>query len=679
MSGEADQSRAEGGATGPELAVGEDYRVYPAHRLPELDSPHAEAYLAQNVHAPDESLFALRCRRELKPRLDVVRVISRNEELPLATPLSWATLSWPGDGRDHYVIVLRRPGGPRLVTPEAPDIPRLREDHLLRTVLPGFAAVLSEFHSKNTGHRAIRADNVFYTDDKRKSMIVGDCVSEPAGLSQPAIYETIPSAMAMPSGRAAGGPAEDIYALGVLLIFLLNGGDPCARMSDEEIVASKILHGTFGTLVRKARIPLGLMEPLRGMLSDDPMKRWTVEDLLLWLTSRHQSPKSQTLPHKTPRPFEFMGVEYWHLETLADAMARNWKEALEPIADGRMMAWIQKNYGNKSAKAEFVENIEQMMYSARKSPVMVETQLASILMAFDPQAPIRFRSLAMQPEALGRALAFGCADAESQDDFVTLIASNLPLIWIRCQPAIRPEFVPFKRAMDTVRGLLERPQWGCGLERCLYELNDFLPCRSPLLERFLISSIEQLLPALETLAAEEPYERLPMDRDIAAFCAAQIKDLPKKALDELSEPEDSPRHRLGILRVLATVQVRCGVGGHRALGRWVLRCLSPAITEYHHRPYRQKLAERLQQYAEQGALGHMLAMLDHQEARKRDEQGFKRARIIYDHTVREVEWLRGGGLTSQETITKGSHQAALLLSSVISGCVLLALTLVYVG
>ena len=680
MSREAEQidGRQIDGA-GLALAVGEDFRVFPEHRLPALDSPHAEAYLARDLRFPDEPLYALRCSRDSQPRLDVVRTLARNDEIPFAAPLGWAALPWPGDGRDHYVVVLRRPQGPRLVSADSPDVPRLREDELLRSVLPQFVAVLLELQTRQIGHRGIRPDNIFYLDEDRKGIMVGECVSEPPALSQPVLFETIPSAMAMATGRGAGGPAEDVYALGVLLVLLLNGGDPCGRMSDEEVVASKILHGTFGTLVRKARIPLGIMEPLRGMLSDDPAKRWTADDLQQWLSNRRQVLKSHTLPPKVPRPFEFMGVEYWHLETLADAMSRNWNAALEPVSDGRLMAWIKKCYGNNSAKADFIENIEQMMYGARKSPIMLEVQLASFLMAFDPRAPIRFRSLAVQPEALGRALAFGCPDAATQDEFQALLAANLPLTWIRCQPVVRPEFVPFKRAMETLRTLLERSEWGCGLDRCLYELNDSLPCRSPLLERFLVSSIDQLLPALETLAAEEPYERLPMDRDIAAFSVSHIKEVPKKALLELSEPEDSPQHRLGILRVLATVQKMTGTGGHRALGRWVLRSLSPAITEFHHRPYRQKLAERLQQLADQGALSHMLVLLDHGEARKRDDEGFKRARLIYDHAVREIEWLRAGGLTSPEHVTKGSHQAALLLSSVISGCVLLALTLVYVG
>ena len=679
MSGEAAQTAEEILDAGQALAIGEDYAVLPDQRLPALDSPCGEAYLARDLGPFGEPLYALRCRRDLQPRLEVVRNLAKSEGLPLATPRAWATLRWPSDGREYYVIVLHRPEGPRLTEPGSGELPKFREDFLRRNVVPQLVAVLAELQRRQIGHRAIRADNIFYSDESRTSIVLGECVSEPPAFSQPAIYEPIASAMALPAGRAAGGPADDVYAAGVLLVMLLNGGDPCAGMSDDEIIASKVLHGTFGTLVRKARIPLTIMEPLRGMLSDDADKRWTADDLELWLAGRHQTPKSQTLPPKVPRPFEFMGEEYWHLQTLAHAMAQHWSDAVEPVADGSILAWIKRCYGNDVSRREFVEAIEYLLMGTRKGVAAEQAQLASLAMAFHPEAPIRYRSLAVQPEALGRALAFGVGKDVLEEDFVTVIEAGLPQTWLRCQSAMRPEYVPFSRAMETVRDLLERDGWGYGLERCLYELNEDLPCRSPLLDRFLVSKIGQLLPALDALAAEEPYERLPMDRDMAAFCAAHVKEIPRSALMDLSEPDDSPEHRLGILQVLATVQSVTGGGAYPALGRWVMRSLSPAITAYHHRPYRQKLAERLQKLAEQGALTHMLLYLDNKEAKRRDNLGFEQARNLYDHAVREVDWLRNGGLTSPAHVTRGSHQAALLISSVISGCALLALTLIYVG
>lgn len=662
----------------PALLVGEDYAVFPNQRLPALDSPCGEAYLAHDLRVPSEPRYALRCRRDLQPRLEVVRGIAKGDELPFACPLAWAAVAWPDDGREHYVVVLRRPDGPRLVAPGETALPKLREDFLKRGVVPQLVAVLSELHARQVGHRAIRADNIFFADESRSSIVVGECVSEPPGLSQPVIYEPIAPGMALPFARATGGPSDDIYAVGVLLVMLLNGGDPCAGMSDEEIIQSKILHGTFGTLVRKARIPLSIMEPLRGMLSDDPGKRWTADDLDLWLVGRHRTPKSHTLAHKAPRPFEFRGEEYWHLQTLAHAMAKHWDEAVVPVADGSVLAWIKRCYGNDVARGEFVELIEQLLAPTRRGVSTEDTQLAGLLMAFHPQAPIRYRNLSVQPEALGRALAFGGDKGALKEDFLAVIESGLALTWLHCQDSMRPEFVPFSRAIETVRDLLDRSGWGFGLERCLYELNEAIPCRSPLLDRFLISKIDQLLPALSRIAEEEPQDLQPVDRHIAAFCAAQIKEIPRHALLELSEDPDSPEHRLGILRLLANVQQATG-GGSRALGRWVLRSLSPVITEFHHRPYRQKLAEQLQKLAEQGALTHMLALLDNEDTRRRDRQGFELARKHYDHAVREVAWLRSGGLTSDKHVTRGSQQAALLISSVISGCTLLALTLIYVG
>jgi hypothetical protein len=45
--------------------------------------------------------------------------------------------------------------------------------------------------------------------------MLGECVSETSGVSQPAIFEPIERAMALPTGRGEGTPPDDMFALGV--------------------------------------------------------------------------------------------------------------------------------------------------------------------------------------------------------------------------------------------------------------------------------------------------------------------------------------------------------------------------------------------------------------------------------------------------------------------------------
>ena len=48
-------------------------------------------------------------------------------------------------------------------------------------------------------------------------------------------------------------------------------------MSDEDVLAKKIAHGSYMALVGQRRVSIALMEALRGLLNDDPGDRWTLE------------------------------------------------------------------------------------------------------------------------------------------------------------------------------------------------------------------------------------------------------------------------------------------------------------------------------------------------------------------------------------------------------------------
>src|SRR3546814_10365001 len=107
----------------------------------------------------------------------------------------------------------------------------------------------------------------------------------------------------MPSGRGNGAVADDLYALGATILYLLQGHSPLAGLDDRSIVAAKIEKGSFAAMSGEARLPVGLMEPLRGLLMDDPQQRWTIEDLDLWVSGRRLSPK-QAQPPKRARSEE---------------------------------------------------------------------------------------------------------------------------------------------------------------------------------------------------------------------------------------------------------------------------------------------------------------------------------------------------------------------------------------
>ena len=66
--------------------------------------------------------------------------------------------------------------------------------------------------------------------------------------------------------RGRGGVSDDLYAIGVCVIFLLLGRNPLHAMSTTEVVERKIAMSSYSALTGGARIQMNMVELLRGLL-----------------------------------------------------------------------------------------------------------------------------------------------------------------------------------------------------------------------------------------------------------------------------------------------------------------------------------------------------------------------------------------------------------------------------
>ncbi len=659
------------------VSVGQRFQVDPGARLAQLDSPGCEAYAAEDTEPGGKPLFALVCSPELPPRLDYFTSLVRIEKMPLLVPLAWTVATWPTFGKERYILVFERPGGARVLSGPDARIEPLREEDIFRKVLRPLVPLFEDLNVRSIPHRAVRADNLFYGGSAADGAVLGECISAPAAYHQPLIYETIENAMAGRSGRAISQLSDDLYALGVLLAVLIAGGNPCAGMSDEQIITAKIEKGSYATLIGSTRTSLTMMEPLRGLLCDDPGVRWRISDLLLWLDGRKQTPQQAPLPPKAARSFEFAGRSHLDLRTLAFTMSRNWQEATSTIKEQELAKWVKRSLPVKEVAGPLFNKL--MLAHASSVRGSGRETLASVLIAFDPSAPVRYPGFASIPESLGQALAIDFRKPDTVEVFSALITARLPNIWLEAQAHTRPEFVPLKKMLEMAAFHLHRAGWGFGAERCVYEFNQDWPCRSPLFDDYVVSDIDRLLPTLERIAAAGPQEAEPVDRHIAAFCLARLKNVPERVASALGGRQGSSSHRIGMLRLLATVQHLTEAPPLPALARWLVRLLSPVIESFHNRPYRQDLALEIQNAAQKGDLTQLLALIDNTTEKQADEQGYAEARTLYAKAEREIKWLEAGGLTNAKQIARGSGQAAVLLSAILSGMTLVILTLLYVS
>jgi hypothetical protein len=80
---------------------------------------------------------------------------------------------------------------------------------------------------------------------------------------------------------------------------------------------------------------------------------------------------------------------------------------------------------------------------------------------------------------------------------------------------------------------------------------------------------------------------------------------------------------------------------------------------------------------EQGELGLLSVLFDNPAAIRADEQGFAVARAQYRQAANRTSWLEQGGLSGPDNVLRVSRQAASVVSAVLSGLMLVVLTIFY--
>ncbi|NIA70469.1 hypothetical protein HBA54_17880 [Pelagibius litoralis] len=675
MSGQT-EDKGQGAENGGGIVMLADrYRLRPESALTDLNSPGVQAFSATDEKGTPRPLFALVCRQGIAARTDVLAQFSRFRRMPMMNPVRHGVVYWPPARARRFVIVFEQPSGERVLADSGATIEPWREDRVVRSVVQPLLPMFKELGDRKLSHRSIRADNLFFADPSRESVVVGECFSGPPGLAQPHYYEPIDSAMAMPEGRGAGTPADDFYALGVMMLVLLCGGNPVADLSEDQVVENKISKGSYAALVRNTRLSLPMVEVLRGLLCDDPEQRWQYDDLNMWLNGRHLSPKQALLPPKAARVFEFDEVEYVNAPALSHALGSEWDKALLVIKKKDLESWVRRSLGD-DLQADAVRQSSQAAIGAAGGRGSGEDRLLSrVLMALDQRAPLRYKTVSARLDGLAQAFAVTYQDKDKRQMFSEIFTQRLPQLWIENQPILTPELSILRRLYDTVALTLSKPRIGYGLEKALYTSNHGWPCQSPLLQNDYVAELEDLLPALERVAQQGKTERCPVDKHIAGFISARMKGSIEQALGELGNPEKPSVFNLGVLRLLAEVQRAASPTPTPYLAAWCVALLKPVVEGFRNRTRREQMADMAMRLAGQGNLTTLLALIDDPNRKAADEQGFRNAKRDFAALVEQANWLRGGGMTSPAIVKRHAREASSIVSSVVAGVAVLGIAL----
>jgi eukaryotic-like serine/threonine-protein kinase len=602
--------------------------------LGELKAPTALAYAVEDQRSVGSSYFALIADPKHPIRGGALGLARMSKHTNVLSPVDFGTLDWPPAGQRCLAIIYERPAGGRLAPAAEQAILAWSEADIAERIIAGLLAGLRALSVEGMTHRGIRPSNIFFRDAARRMAVLGDCITAPPAAHQPAVYEPIESAMAIPSGRGNGLVADDLYALGVLCLHLSQGSVPGPGLGTEALIEEKIRRGSFGALAGEARLSPALLELVRGLLIDEPAERWTLQDVEHWLQGRRLSPKVISPAPRATRPFEFGQEQCFTARSLGRALARSGEQAVHAVRSHGLQVWLQRSLADKTA----IEGVAQALADAEEGSSGNAGQdgklVARVAIALDPAAPIRYRQLALSIDGFNTAWASALMAGDDMKLLAEILLARLPQFWCQRQPQGRGDFTPQQRDYERLRRVLTDVRPGFGIERIGYELNPGLPCLSPFVAGAGVYDLPDLLPALEAAASGTIHEQ-PIDRHVAAFIANRFKKVDDGMLSTLCSINPALR-LLGSLTLLARLQAEHGPGATPALAQTLARQAPLLIARFRRRKTRERLTNELPQILADGNLARLLGFLDNAEEKQMDNLLFARATQDFGLAARAI-------------------------------------------
>ncbi|MEO5373961.1 MAG: hypothetical protein H7840_06720 [Alphaproteobacteria bacterium] len=652
------------------------YSLFPGSPLPALNSPTAAAFVAEDRRDPAARLFVLVCDPTLPCRSNVMRSLKGVKVAGLLPLVEWGTVHWPLAGRKCMVVVYEEPLGGRVNPDPRVRLDPVREHEIVRRVIEPLTNALKELNERSITHRAIRPSNLFYMDPGKQQIVFGECVTTPPGYDQPVLCEPIPQGFAQREGRGVGTVETDLYALGVSVLVLLTGRNPMPDLDDSEIMHLKVSMGSYAALVTDQRLPLPMIEVLRGLLSDDPMQRWDRESLELWLAGRRLSPIQAKPAPKAQRDFPIKSGNFSNARELAHGIGLAWNSVVGVIQDGQLELWLRRSLEDKP-RAEAVGGVIKLaeVSGGADGRSANDFLLVRVCALLDPDSPIRYRGLSLMPDGFGTALAVAVMQRRDPRTIIDAITFEIPKIWFDGHDDYNPDHLFYATEFREMRSLLVMTAMGYGVERILYEMNETIPCQSPMLSEDYVVEIYDLLPALDEASKKVDHKISPVDRHVAAFIATRYEYDLDPQFAALNDPAPE-RSCSGMLSLLAVLQYRGGPEAVLGLASWAAGHMDPLISFYHSRERRKIIDQESPALIRKGRLPELFALLDNAEERQKDREGFAAAKAEHMAAETEIMFLESGGRNRDEASARVGHQAAAVTSVVIA---LLTLTILLIA
>ena len=539
----------------------------------------------------------------------------RNVLSPLAHGPAVAT-----SGDTGYFVICAAPPGRSLLATMRP----WTEPELLECVVKPAAAALADLQAKGVTHRAIRPGNMFQSA-RNSAVVLGPAWAAPAAAFQPSWLEPPSSALCLPAGRGDGTIADDIYALGVVLLMLTLGFNPVEGVPDDVVLRQKLDEGSFAALAGTHRLPVGMSELIRGMIADEPEHR--PSPALLATPAAARARRIPVRPtRRAGRPLEIGAYSAVTARSLALALQREPKLGVAALRSGAVDDWLRRSLGDTLLAGLLEESLRacdalEGVGEGGIGPVLI----AHATLALNPSGPFVWRSVALWLDGFGPALDHALHHAPDHVTPLTELATgSVAESWSKRRTSGK-EWVAAKLDLRGARFVIAGERATAVPLRLTYSLNPLTPCDSPLVRRFWPTRLPELLSALEAATAAPLADGQPLiDHSVAAFIIARRDEGLHGDIGRLAAT--LPRNDLlAQLNLVAVMQTKLLGGPLPQLCAWAVSELQTSLARFRSRSRRTRLAENLAVMAPAGQLMPIVALFANAENQQQDAEGFHAA------------------------------------------------------
>ncbi|WP_417450543.1 hypothetical protein [Kordiimonas sp.] len=611
-------------------AFGERYAVDFSAPLTEFTTFGGDAFKAVDKERPGKDVYALVHIPTVPMRNDIYRSLKARPISNIVNPVDRGLMTVEQGGRrQRLVTIFERPSGGALFGPDGRVNPRVNTNRLRQSVVLSALKAVAALHKRGFTHRSLLATNMFFVSDDSEEVCLGECYSAPPGYKVPFALETLEVALAHDTARGNGDASCDFYQLGAALQSLYFGEQLWRGRDRDSMLMARVNQGSFWALGGGRDIPGALGTLVRGLMADEIEERWAAEDVLDWFEGVGKPKRTSMRAWSMNRPTNFRGVAYVDRRLLADAFARDPREAANFLKSLDFPAWVQLSFRDEILN-ERLESVLKVAPATGLGGIRPDDykMVTRVCMFMHPTGPVAYKGYSLMLDGLPSMVA----DAFARDDR-DLLGVILEILDERFLNALgeicgerNPGFLKQAREIRPYIALAGSKQLGRGMERVLYGLNPILPCVSQRFSNVWIGSIKQMMRALDRLAGVGGGKNILLDRHVAAFCAAHGTDLEREFNKLAAAQNDTARFNSLAAEFFGNLQQHFKLESLPHLTEKLVDGLQPAVKSLRNRKRRERVQQLLEKVKKGGDISKLTTEVNMTRLQAEDMREFSQAR-----------------------------------------------------